>query len=203
MSIKILHCADWHLGERKGPVRDGVNLRGQDTIDRIKEIIEFAKIAKPDIVLMSGDVIDKPDVYGKRALKDELDAEELLSELAEYTERMIVIRGTPNHDGAEAFAALNEHFKKNDTVDIVTTPTVIHTPNLDVACLPGFDRGVFRAAYPDVPKEKEAEVFSAELGNIVLGLKGMCKGNVPSVLMAHYYVPGTDTGSGGGSFIQK
>lgn len=203
MSIKILHCADWHLGERKGPVRDGVNLRGQDTIDRIKEIIEFAKIAKPDIVLMSGDVIDKPDVYGKRALKDELDAEELLSELAEYTERMIVIRGTPNHDGAEAFAALNEHFKKNDTVDIVTTPTVIHTPNLDVACLPGFDRGVFRAAYPDVPKEKEAEVFSAELGNIVLGLKGMCNGNVPSVLMAHYYVPGTDTGSGGGSFIQK
>lgn len=201
--IKILHCADWHLGERKGPVKDGVNLRGQDTIDRVKEIIEYAKEAKPDIVLMSGEVIDKPDVYGKRALKDEVDAEELLYELAEYTDHLIVIRGTPNHDGSEAFWALSEHFKNIDKVDIVTQPVVIHTPELDVACLPGFDKGVFRAAYPDIPKEKEAEIFTKELDNIVLGLKAKCTGSVPSVLMAHYYVPGTDTGSSGGSFIQK
>ncbi len=203
MSVTILHCADWHLGERKGPVKDGVNLRGQDTIERVREIIEFAKVAKPDIVMMSGDVIDKPDVYGKRALKDEIDAEELLYELAQYTEHMVVIRGTPNHDGAEAFMALTEHFKNIDKVDIVTQPVVIHTPKLDIACLPGFDKGVFRAAYPDVPKEKEAEIFTKELDNIVLGLKGMCDESVPTALMAHYYVPGTDTGSSGGSFIQR
>jgi len=200
--MRILHTADWHLGERKGPVKDGVNLRGQDTIDRIREIIEYAKINHPDIVLMSGDVIDKPDVYGKRALKDEVDAEELLYELSCYTNHLVVIRGTPNHDGAEAFWALHEHFKKFDNVDIVSEPLVIHTPELDIACLPGFDRGVFRAAYPDIPKEKEAEVFSEELDKIVYGLKAQCTGKVPAVLMAHYYVPGTDTGTGS-SFIQK
>lgn len=30
--MKILHTADWHIGQFKGPVVDGVNLRSQDTI---------------------------------------------------------------------------------------------------------------------------------------------------------------------------
>lgn len=200
--VRILHCADWHLGDRKGPVKDGVNLRGRDTVERVREIIEYAKANHPDIVLMSGDVIDKPDVYGKRALSDEIEAEALLSELADYTDHLVVLRGTPNHDGEEAFIALREHFRKVDKVDIVMRPVVIHTDKLDVACLPGFDKGVFRAAYPDIPKEKEAEVFTKELDNIVLGLKAKCEDGYPAALMAHYYVPGTDTGSGG-SFIQK
>lgn len=200
--VRILHTADWHLGDRKGPVKDGVNLRGRDTVERVREIIDYAKENHPDIVLMSGDVIDKPDVYGKRALADETEAEALLSELAEYTDHLVVLKGTPNHDGEEAFVALREHFKKVEKVDIVTYPTVIHTDKIDVACLPGFDKGVFRAAYPDVPKEKEAEVFTKELDNIVLGLKAKCEAGYPTALMAHYYVPGTDTGSGG-SFIQR
>lgn len=29
--MKILHTADWHIGQFKGPVVDGVNLRSQDT----------------------------------------------------------------------------------------------------------------------------------------------------------------------------
>lgn len=200
--MKILHTADWHLGERKGPVKDGVNLRRMDTINRIKEIIEIAKKEKPDIVMVSGDVIDKPDVYGKRALADEIDAERLLSELAACTGHLIVIRGTPNHDGAEGFIALKEHFGGVANVSIVTEPEVIHTDQIDIACLPGFDRGIFRAAFPDIPKEKEAEVFTNELSNIVLGLKAQCKEGYPSALMAHYYVQGTDTGNGG-NFIQK
>lgn len=28
--MKILHTADWHIGQFKGPVVDGVNLRSQD-----------------------------------------------------------------------------------------------------------------------------------------------------------------------------
>ena len=30
--MKILHTADWHIGQFKGPVVDGVNLRLQDTV---------------------------------------------------------------------------------------------------------------------------------------------------------------------------
>lgn len=28
--MKILHTADWHIGQFKGPIVDGVNLRSQD-----------------------------------------------------------------------------------------------------------------------------------------------------------------------------
>lgn len=31
--MKILHTADWHIGQFKGPVVDGVNLRSQDTME--------------------------------------------------------------------------------------------------------------------------------------------------------------------------
>lgn len=37
--MKILHTADWHIGQFKGPVVDGVNLRSQDryvVIDKMK-----------------------------------------------------------------------------------------------------------------------------------------------------------------------
>lgn len=30
--MKILHTADWHIGQFKGPIVDGVNLRSQDTV---------------------------------------------------------------------------------------------------------------------------------------------------------------------------
>lgn len=30
--MKILHTADWHIGQFKGPIEDGVNLRSLDTI---------------------------------------------------------------------------------------------------------------------------------------------------------------------------
>ena len=31
MGITIIHAADWHIGDFKGPERDGVNLRSLDT----------------------------------------------------------------------------------------------------------------------------------------------------------------------------
>ena len=34
--MKILHTADWHIGQFKGPVVDGVNLRSQDTGSNIQ-----------------------------------------------------------------------------------------------------------------------------------------------------------------------
>ena len=203
MSISILATADWHLGERKGPVRDGVNLRGLDTIERVEEVIAMARTTKPDIVMMSGDVIDKPEVYGKRALDDEITAERLLSELADCTKHLIVLRGTPNHDGLKHFEGLREHFHNRDNVHIVMEPAVIRTDKMDVACLPGFDRGYFRAKHPDVRQDNEVEVFSAALNEIVLGLRGECSAERPMALMAHYYVPGTDTGGSGGNYIQK
>lgn len=53
--MKILHTADWHIGQFKGPVVDGVNLRSQDTVKCLEYMVQVAIEEKPDIVCVSGD----------------------------------------------------------------------------------------------------------------------------------------------------
>lgn len=36
--MKILHTADWHIGQFKGPTENGVNLRGLDTVKCLEYI---------------------------------------------------------------------------------------------------------------------------------------------------------------------
>lgn len=54
--MKILHTADWHIGQFKGPVVDGVNLRSQDTVKCLEYMVEIAREERPDIVCISGDI---------------------------------------------------------------------------------------------------------------------------------------------------
>lgn len=54
--MKILHTADWHIGQFKGPVVDGVNLRSQDTVKCLEYMVQVAIEEKPDIVCVSGDI---------------------------------------------------------------------------------------------------------------------------------------------------
>lgn len=46
--MKILHTADWHIGQFKGPVVDGVNLRSQDTVKCLEYMVQVAIEEKPD-----------------------------------------------------------------------------------------------------------------------------------------------------------
>ena len=45
--MKILHTADWHLGTFRSPVKDGVNLRTEDTKRCLDELIRVANEEKP------------------------------------------------------------------------------------------------------------------------------------------------------------
>ena len=56
--MKILHTADWHLGTFRSPVKDGVNLRSEDTKRCLDELIKAEEEERPDFVLISGDVFD-------------------------------------------------------------------------------------------------------------------------------------------------
>lgn len=51
--MKVLHTADWHIGQFKGPVVDGVNLRSQDTVKCLEYMVQVATEEKPDIVCVS------------------------------------------------------------------------------------------------------------------------------------------------------
>lgn len=44
--MKILHTADWHLGTFRSPVKDGVNLRTEDTKRCLNEMIQSGRRRK-------------------------------------------------------------------------------------------------------------------------------------------------------------
>lgn len=194
--MKILHTADWHIGDKHGPSNNGVNLRAQDTLNCLNELVRVAKEEKPDIVLVSGDIFDTAEIMQRRSHQEVLQARNIIFQLSKAAGNVIVMRGTPNHDSEWAFEELKGHFELVPNVQIVTQPQVITLDGVSVAVLPGFDRGVFRAKYPGLGKEEENEVLTGEISNIVKGLKTMCGTDDLTILMAHYTVPGCNVESG-------
>lgn len=194
--FKVLATADWHIGSFKGPEKDGINLRLLDTKHCLDFMVERTEQERPELVLVSGDIFHLGRTWSDRCCKEVVLAMRIIDELATAAKNVIVMRGTPNHDGEGPFEVLTEHFSGKGNVHIVIEPMVIQTECADIAVLPGFDRGVFRAKYPGFGKEEENEVLSLELGNIAMGLKAQCRPDRTSILMAHYTVPGCNTESG-------
>lgn len=194
--MKILHTADWHLGTFRSPVKDGVNLRTEDTKSCLDELVRVAKEEQPDYSLISGDVFHVGRLWSDRCCEEIITAIHYIRELAAVSKQVVVMRGTPNHDGAGQFNVLSEMFADCQNVHVVITPQVISFDDVDIAVLPGFDRGTYRAKFPGLSSDEENEVFTQELSNIVLGLKAQCDPAKKSILMAHYTVPGCNTESG-------
>lgn len=194
--MKILQTADWHLGTFRSPVKDGVNLRTEDTKRCLDELVRVAREEQPDYSLISGDVFHVGRLWSDRCCEEIITAIHYIRELAAVSKQVIVMRGTPNHDGAGQFNVLSEMFTDCQNVHIVITPQVISFDDVDIAVLPGFDRGSYRAKFPGLSSDKENEVFTKELSNIVLGMKAQCNPAKKSILMAHYTVPGCNTESG-------
>lgn len=194
--MKIIHTADWHIGSFKGPEKDGVNLRLLDTKHCLDYMVERAEQERPDLVLISGDIFHAGKTWSDRCCDEVVMAIDIITQLATAAGQVVVMRGTPNHDGIGPFKVLKTHFDSVDNVHVEVTPEVVKTKYADIAVLPGFDRGEYRAKFPGLGKEAENEVFSGELGNIVMGLRTQCRTDRPAVLMAHYTVPGSNTESG-------
>ena len=104
--MKILHTADWHIGQFKGPVVDGVNLRSQDTVKCLEYMVQVAIEEKPDIVCVSGDIFHQEQVGPVRYSDEMITATNIITSLAHFSKHVIVMRGTPNHDGAAQFRVL-------------------------------------------------------------------------------------------------
>ena len=201
--IRILHTADWHIGDFPGPTEAGKNLRALDTLRCIETVVDTSQKMNPDISMISGDIFHQAKVWGSRALDEVGTAIDSIEKLARNTkDKVIVMRGTPNHDGEEQFDMLAQYFRDTPKVEIVTEPMVIQCEGLDVACIPGFDRGAFRAQFPGLGKEEEDEVITEELSNICIGLKAEARQDVPVALMAHYTVPGCNAEAGQSTFLQ-
>ena len=182
--MKILHTADWHIGQFKGPVVDGVNLRSQDTVKCLEYMVQVAIEEKPDIVCVSGDIFHQEQVGPVRYSDEMITATNIITSLAHFSKYVIVMRGTPNHDGAAQFRVLERMLLNIRNVDVVTEPGVIKTPWADIACLPGFDKQEFRAKFPGLSADEENLAWTKYISEMVFALRAECE-KTP-ILMAHY-----------------
>jgi exonuclease SbcD len=207
VEMKILHTSDWHLGAYVGPQCDDPYKRMANTMKCLDMLVETARRELPDIILIAGDIWHVAKTWNDRGNIELRIAADYIDKLKEIA-FVVVLYGTPNHDSREMFNSLVRICGDDesnccffDEPDICT----IHTKSgpIQVAGLPGFDKGHFRAQFPGIAAEDENRIFSQQLSSIVQGLSAQLDPNIPSVLMAHYTVAGCELDNGQNVFLQN
>lgn len=207
MGIRILHTGDLHIGNFPGPEDNGENVRFKDICKCLDALVAGAKESKPDIAVIAGDIFHQARVWSDRGLKEQQTAVRFLRELERICP-VVVMRGTPNHDSEEQFKTLDSTFYGDDSVHIITEPDAgtYHSydgKKIQIACLPGFDRGYYRAKHPGLSKEEENEVFTKAIEGMIIGLKAQCDAGSPTVLVSHYTITGCNMESGQTAFFSQ
>lgn len=205
--MRILHTGDWHIGNYNGPEVNGENARFLDICKCLDALTQQAIEEKPDFIIVAGDVFHQARVWSDRGLRESQTAIHYVRML-EKVAPVIIVRGTPNHDSEQQFKMLETAFSGDDSVHIFSEPGVLtvygyHGQTIDVAALPGFDRGFYRAKHPGLDKEEENAVFTQALEQIIIGMKAQCSGEHPAVLVGHYTIPGCNTESGQTQFFAQ
>lgn len=205
--MKILHTADWHIGNYNGPEKNGENLRFLDICHCLDALVEKATAESPDLVIIAGDIFHQAKVWSDRGLKENTTATRYIRMLAKIAP-VVIVRGTPNHDSEKQYESLANTFDGDRNVRIITEPKVVRLYTgrqgwVQIAGVPGFDRGFYRAKHPGLSKEEENEVFTNELENIIYGLKANCEPNVPSILVSHFTIIGCNMESGQTQFFSQ
>lgn len=193
--MKILHTADWHLGAYVGPQCDDPLKRMGNTIKCLDVLVQTAEGELPDIILIAGDIFHTAKVWSDRSNVELRTAANYINQLAEIAPT-VVLYGTPNHDNSEQFFTLEKLTEaificdpKIETIQTMSGP-------IQVAGLPGFDKGFFRSQHPGLSAEEENRIFTEQLDSIVQGLSAQINPNIPSVLMAHHTVVGCELDNG-------
>lgn len=207
MAIRVLHTGDLHIGNFPGPEQNGENVRFKDICKCLDALVDGAEKSRPDIAIIAGDIFHQARVWSDRGLKEQQTAVKFLRRLERICP-VVVMRGTPNHDSEEQFKTLESTFYGDDSVHIITEPEVgtYHSydgKKIQIACLPGFDRGYFRAKHPGLSKEEENEVFTKAIEEMIIGLKAQCDADSPTVLVSHYTITGCNMESGQTAFFSQ
>ncbi len=203
--IKILHSGDWHIGRFPGPDKDGQNLRYLDICNCLDTLAQEAGEQNPDIIIVAGDLFHAARTWSERGIQEVETAIQYIRRLAAIAP-VIAMRGTPNHDGQVHFDMLKTAFEADDRVQIITEPGVYPVEGrggewVSVACLPGFDRGYYRAKHPGLSSEEENAVFTKAIEDMIIGLKAQCDPRYPSVLVSHFTITGSNMESGQTAFF--
>lgn len=207
MAIRVLHTGDLHIGNFPGPEQNGENMRFKDICKCLDALVAGAKESRPDIAVIAGDIFHQARVWSDRGLKEQQTAVKFLRELSGVCP-VVVMRGTPNHDSEEQFKTLESTFAGDDSIHIITEPGAGAYHSYDgkvvqIACLPGFDRGYYRAKHPGLSKEEENEIFTRSIEDMIICLKAQCGAGSPTVLLSHYTITGCNMESGQTAFFSQ
>lgn len=199
--IRILHTGDIHLGDLNGPTKDGHNLRRLDTLRCMEAVVGGARRYWPHISIVAGDLFNRSRVWADTALEDVNDAlERFLRPLCDYSEHVVLLFGTENHDNPRAFELLRQSTTDLRNLHICTTPQVerIHTAEgyVQILAIPGFDKGRLRLFCPGADKETENRNATALINDVALGLATQLDRDLPAVMVAHYTVAGAEADNG-------
>lgn len=202
--MKIAHLADIHLSEKIGPIINGQNGRLLDTVHCMDYAAEKLAEEKPDIILIAGDLFHKSKLWADEMLKEITIATYWLKKLCNIAPTVLMF-GTENHDNMEAF----ENIDNMNIPDlwVITNPRFLNiqtnSGRIQIAGIPGMNKGRFRTIYPGMDAEDENREISEVLGDIVTGLSNEINPELPSVLMAHYTVTGCQMENGESVFLNS
>jgi exonuclease SbcC len=168
-----------------------------DTVRCIDFLVEKAEEEQPDAILIAGDLFHKSQMWASPMLNLIDIAASRLRKLAAIAPTVLMY-GTANHDSLQAFE--NIQTMRIDNLIVMTTPFLFNLDTksgpLQVAAVPGLDKGYFRTKFPGMDPAEENQKCSQLLGDIVLGLGAQVDTSLPSVLMAHYAVAGCEYDNG-------
>lgn len=204
--MRFLHTADWHVGKKLG--RIGRMAEFEAVID---EMVQIARDEDVDVVLVSGDLWDRP--------LPPLDSIQLvvdgLIRLADAAGRVVAIPG--NHDSAALFAVLAGLLEPRGVtlVPRIRPPASggaveVHSRDRSesacIAALPFLHEAVVIA---DLMKHSERWYESKNADGLLAADRyadkmrrlsaALCEGFKPGgigILMAHYFVDGAEVGGG-------
>ena len=76
-------------------------------------MVKVAEEEKPDMVCISGDIFHQEQIGPVRYSDEMVTATRIIEGLAERSKFVVVMRGTPNHDGSGQFRVLEKMLSKN------------------------------------------------------------------------------------------
>lgn len=186
--LRILHTADWHLGRALG----GHSLL-PDQAYILHQLVDIARQAAPDLVLIAGDLYDRslPPAEAVTLL------DEILGELVLGLELPVVaIAG--NHDSAErlnfgARLMANQRLHMVGTVDTagwVSVPNRAGTEAVSVLALPYAEPASIRAVWPQAEVPDHDAALAHLLRHWQAAETAPAGRSEPAVVMAHAFVAG-------------
>jgi exonuclease SbcD len=187
MRLRVLHTADWHLGDRLGGME-----RLPDQLARVEELIAHAETHRADVLLVCGDVLEEARPQRLAPIVSEV--ARLLGPSVERGMQCVFLAG--NHDSQHTFDLLGSLQRllsgEAGRVHFVGSPALIPltdaagTPAASLIALPYPTASAYATdAQPATLEGKHAALQTA-VGDAVERLAAQADPDLPRLLAGHF-----------------